>query len=54
MGCLLFFMLGALVAAMGVYMGSLVTYFVAFVTVMAGYLSVFGTAFVAMVMFFFA
>jgi hypothetical protein len=54
MGCLLFFMLGALVAAMGVYMGSLVTYFVAFVTVMAGYLGVFGSAFVGLFMFFFS
>jgi len=54
MGCLLFFMLGGLVGVMAVYMGTLVTYFVAFVTVMAGYLSVFGTALVVMFMFFFA
>jgi hypothetical protein len=36
MGCLMFFMLGGLSVAMGIYMGTLVSYFMAFVTLMAG------------------
>jgi hypothetical protein len=48
----MFFMLGGLLTAMGIYMGTLVSYFVAFVTLMAGYLAVYMSAFVAFVMIF--
>ncbi len=37
---------------MGVYMGTLVSYFMAFVTLMAGYLGVYLSTFAAMVMIF--
>lgn len=37
---------------MGVYMGTLVSYFVAFVTLMAGYLAVYVSTFVALVWIF--
>jgi hypothetical protein len=46
-------MLGGLLMVMGVYMGTLISYFVAFITLMAGYLSVYVSTFVALVMMFF-
>jgi hypothetical protein len=52
MGCLTFFMFGGFLVAMGIYMGTLVSYFVAFVTLMAGYLAVYMSAFAAYMMIF--
>jgi len=48
----MFFMLGGLLTVMGVYMGILMAYFVGFVTLMAGYLSVYVSTFAALVMLF--
>jgi hypothetical protein len=54
MGCMMFLMLGGILAAVGVYLGSLVSYSVGLVVMMAGYLSVFSSALVAMVIFLFS
>jgi hypothetical protein len=52
MGCLMFFMFGGFLMVMGVYMSTLISYSMAFVTLMAGYLGVYMSACVAFVMMF--
>ena len=39
MGCLMFLMLGGLLAVMGVYMGTLISYFIAFVVMVLMFFS---------------
>ena len=45
-------MLGGFSVVMGIYMGTLVSYFVAFVALMAGYLAVYASTLVAYMMIF--
>jgi hypothetical protein len=54
MGCMMFIMLGGLLAAVGVYLGTLASYSVGLIVMMAGYLTVFSSSLVAMVIFLFS